>query len=272
MAPSSAITAPRFREVFVLGVPHCGSTMLGRMFDRHPAAVCVGEMALTGWAVDRSKPCSCGKSLQDCEFWRRALPVLSKDRRFHYRHLTPAAYEDVRRLFGAEVLVDLSKNIVWRMVNRVLSPWRDAPAGYILLLRDSRGVLSSELRRSKDFDDMLSKHEKWMVRLSRFVKRRAARSIVVYYEDLCAEPERELRRLCEWLNLPYDDAMLGKTDMQHHFMHSTVSPYTRSEFKIRFDERWRSELDAGTRERIESVMRKMPLLRSRYLENRGAMA
>ena len=28
----------------------------------------------------------------------------------------------MRRTFGAEVLVDLSKNIVWRMVNQVLSP------------------------------------------------------------------------------------------------------------------------------------------------------
>jgi hypothetical protein len=101
------------------------------------------------------------------------------------------------------------------------------------------------------------------------VKKNEKRSIVVYYEDLCREPERELKRICEWASLPYDARMLSDTDMQHHFMHSTVSPYTKSEFKIRFDERWQKELQPENRERIEAVMRKQPLLRSHYLEGQA---
>ena len=251
----------RFDLVFVLGVAHCGSTLLGRLLNGHSRVYCPGELMRLGAALQHDRLCGCGAHLQDCPFWSRQLPWLESDYACDERRFDKRLYARLAEEEGAEVSVDLSKTLSWRVTRR----WRDARVGYVLLLRDSRGVLAATRRQEKALDRPLRKHKKWMRRLARFVGQRGDRGLVMRYEDLCSNPEAELRRAVAFMGLEFDPAMLRPADTVHHFVHSSVSGYLRDRSDIRLDERWRQELDVGAIARIEGVMKAVPVLREQYL-------
>jgi hypothetical protein len=257
--------SPRFPLVFVLGVAHCGSTLLGRLLDMHSKVLCTGELMRTDLALEAGLPCGCGAQVGDCEFWRPRLPWIEEATRFDYTRFSAQLYQRIAASAGAEVAVDLSKTRVWRLTRR----WPDRGEGYILLVRDSRGVLASAARVGKDLDRPLKKHVKWMKRLERFARSRGARALIVHYEDLCVDPAGELRRVCDFLGLEFEPAMLRPADRVHHFVHSSASGYLRESNEIQLDERWRDELPAQALARIEAAMERLEVFRNRSLARRG---
>ena len=60
---------PRHPLVFVLGVARCGSTLLGRLLDRHPRVAALGEFMRLDRALARGRPCSCGERVEACPAW-----------------------------------------------------------------------------------------------------------------------------------------------------------------------------------------------------------
>lgn len=252
---------PPFSLVFVLGVAHCGSTLLGRLLNGHSRVLCVGELMRVDLALAGGLPCGCGAQLPACEFWGPRLERIRAASGNDYTRFDPELYAGLGDSVGADVVVDLSKTRAWRATRR----WRRADVGHVLLLRDSRGILASAARVGKPLDGPLRKHEKWVKRLHRFVKRQGERGLVVRYEDLCARPEEELRRLCSFLGLDPEPAMLTPADRVHHFVHSSSSGYLRNSNELRRDERWKEELEPASIARIEAVMRRVPVLSESYL-------
>lgn len=253
----------RFDLVFVLGVAHCGSTLLGRLLHRHPRAYCPGELMRLEAALKEQLPCGCGAALVECPYWAQHLPWLASEYGYDHRRFDTRLYARLAGAAGADVAVDLSKTKAWRTTRR----WKDPRVGYILLLRDSRGVLASAARAGKQLKRPLEKHKKWMKRLPRFVQRSGERGFVMRYEDLCSNPEAELRRVTSFLGLEFDAAMLRHAEAEQHFVHSSTSGYLRDLNEIRLDERWRRELDAESLARIEAEMKTVPVLRDHYLLN-----
>jgi hypothetical protein len=257
---ASTPSFPRFRLVFVIGVAHCGSTLLGRLLDMHPAIFCGGEMMRISRAMTIGKPCACGRPIGECSFWKPLIPNLGRAART-YRGFTRRIYERVRESAGSDLVLDLSKTLAWKRTRW----WRRKDVGYLFLIRDSRGILSSSRRAGKEIEGSLRKHRKWIRRLARFARNRYGRVLTVYYEDLAGNPERELRRMTDFLGLPYLPAMLRPADQVHHFIHSSVSGYLKGTNEIRVDERWRGELSTEEIEQITAEMNRIPVLRKRYL-------
>lgn len=219
-------------------------------------------------AIEKKTPCSCGEKIPDCAFWKRYLPLIEKANDFRYKRFNPEFYEMLRRAADSDVLVDLSKNKVLRAMNGMLSAqqWKSENAGYVLLLRDPRGVGASLLRRSdKGLDRFLSRYEKWMKRYRKFAETRKDRVLVVRYEDLCMTPEREMKRICRFMGMDFETGMLRPADNTHHFIHSSTSGYMKNTNALKIDERWRRELRTEDVERIEAVIKKMDTLRQAYL-------
>lgn len=251
--------SPRFSVLYLVGVAHCGSTLLGRLLDMHPRVLCTGELMRTDLALEADLPCGCGALLGECEFWKDRLPWIREETRLDPRRFVPQVYERIARSAGRDVAVDLSKTRVWRVARR----WRDRGQAYVFLVRDSRGVLASAARVGKDLERPLKKHRKWMRRLQRFVDKRPDRSIVVHYEDLCRDPEAELRRLCGFLGLEFDPLMLRPAERVHHFVHSSASGYLKASNEIRLDERWREELTPSQLAAIEAEMKRIDAFKGR---------
>ena len=243
------MSAVSFRNVFVMGAPYSGSTLLGRLLDSHSRVACAGELGLLGQAIATRRPCSCGRLVTDCTFWQKLLPLLPG--RTH-REYHPADYGRLRAALDADVLVDLSKTLCWRMARWPWSPWLNASTGFLYLVRDSRAVIASELRRNHSLAETMRKHFKWAERFERFAVSHPERTLVLYYEDLCAAPELELRRICRWIGIAYEPRMLRPQEHEHHFAHSSTSPYARSlSDEIRLDQRWRDELAPMVRTEVE---------------------
>lgn len=261
----SRSAAPRFPLVFVVGVAHCGSTLLGRLLDMHSKVLCVGELMRTDLALESDLPCGCGAPLGECPFWRPRLPWIEEATGHDYTRFDVRLYERIAASAGAEVAVDLSKTRVWRLTRR----WRDRGEGYILLVRDSRGVLASAARVGKDLTHPLKKHVKWMKRLERFARARGDRALVVHYEDLCVDPEAELRRVCDFMGIAFEPAMLRPADQVHHFVHSSASGYLKASNEIHLDERWRHELPREALAAIERAMERLEVFRGRSLAARA---
>lgn len=258
-------STPRFPVVVVGGVGHSGSTLLGSLLNAHPQVTCVGEMTRIASAIEKKRACGCGTLIEECDFWSPLLPRLTGKGEYDWREMTPEVYEAVRARAGTPVLVDLSKTIAWRMAKPRRSPWRSAPVGYIWLVRDSRGVMASAHRQGKKVSDRLARHLKWIERWTKFMPPRGEQGITVFYEEICADPRRELQRICAWMGVEFDEAIFRPGDHSQHFVHSNPFDYLGRGNEIRLDERWRDELPADVRGEIEACMRRSSFLRARYL-------
>lgn len=255
-------SAPRFSVVFVLGVAHCGSTLLGRLLHMHGKVLCVGELLRVDVAVENEIVCGCGAKIPECEFWKPLLPALEKETRLDPMRFQAETFRRIARAHGKEVLLDTSKSRVWRLAKR----WKDPGVGFLFLVRDSRGVMAATARLGKDLDHPIRRHEKWMKRLQRFAQKREreGRCLTLHYEDLCRAPQAELERVSAFLGLAFEPAMLQPAGKVHHFVNASVSGYLKASNEIRRDERWQEELPVETIREIERVMRKLACFEGRF--------
>lgn len=252
--------------IFVLGMSHSGSTLLGRMLDMHDSILCVGELMRIKEAIQKEMPCSCGEKIPECEFWSRYIPIIERANNFQYKRFTPDLYETFGKISEKDVIVDLSKNKALRMMNSIFSSrhWESYNAGFILVLRDPRGVAASAVRSGRELERFLSRYIKWMKRFQKFVRKRKEKVVVVRYEDLCLYPEHEIKRICSFIGVNFKTNMLLPADKRHHFIHSSTSGYMRNINKLEVDERWRRELGTEDIKRIEEVIEKDDILKSAY--------
>jgi hypothetical protein len=125
-------------------------------------------------------------------------------------------------LCGVAKAVRVGKSI-WGMkltgaYEHYLAAWPHAR--FVNVLRDGRDVLASQINstRSQRVPEQVAKA--WMKtheRFERLLSERPRQAYMIRYEDLAHQPEKELRTLCEFLDLQWDDALL-----RHHEQDLTV--------------------------------------------------
>ena len=263
---------PVYPILFVLGMSHSGSTLLGRMLNMHSQVLCVGELMRIKGAMEKRRPCSCGNQIAECGFWDKYLRLIEKENGFNYKRFTPEFYHKLKTNSGNQVIVDLSKNRVFRMMKHINASlkWKSDDTGFILILRDPRGLSASMLRRStKGLANFLARHKKWMQRFQKFTEKQGHRVLILRYEDLCLYPESQLKRICQFLGIDFEDNMLFPANKSHHFIHSSTSGYLRNANQLVIDERWRHELQPEDIRRINTVTNEVNLLKNAYADSFG---
>ncbi len=66
LPPTAPLEAKKIRYVYLCSAPHSGSTLIACLLGAHSAVSTVGEL---GSVCSRQMPCSCGETLEHCEFW-----------------------------------------------------------------------------------------------------------------------------------------------------------------------------------------------------------
>jgi len=252
---------PRFSVVFVLGIAHSGSTLLGRMLNMHSEVLCVGELLrLEEALVNEDEKCSCGELMTACSFWTRWRSRVPEKVQRDYTKLDFALLDKMRAAENRKLLVDLSKTRGYRLTKR----WREPRVGYILIIRDPRGVFRSHLARGGELEPRLKVHKKWIGRLTDFADDHRDRCLVIHYEDLVTSPEAKTRLVCEFLGLTFVPELLAPSSKIHHFVSSNRSSYSKGTDRFQLDERWRRELAPEQIARISNYLKSVPLYRTRY--------
>jgi Sulfotransferase family len=189
------------RPAFVLSTVRSGSTLLRVLLDSHPDVHAPHELHLRDIQV-KLRTRYARRSLRELGIEQRQLRYLLWDR----------LLQRVLAGSGKSVLVNKTPSDVF-IVERILECWPDARL--IFLLRHPAAIARSRLEtRPQDSEERnTAKVLRYGEALER--ARRAHPGLTVRYEELTRDPEGETRRLCAFLEVPWDPRMLEYGRFEH---------------------------------------------------------
>ena len=149
-------------------------------------------------------------------------------------------YKTVANRAGCDFVVDSSKAYM-KAVN--LYRYRPEKVRVILLTRDGRGVMQSNIKRGFDRDKSVRAWKNYYQRSIPLFKKYINREHIyqIKYEDMALAPDNELRKLCMFLGLQYEPGMLDFAATVHHITNGNDMRFSQSS-EIRFDSSWQKNL------------------------------
>jgi hypothetical protein len=149
-------------------------------------------------------------------------------------------YDAARDVLNADIVVDSSKTYL-----KALGIYQHDPrqARVILLTRDGRGVLYSNIKRRRSRNESVAgwvtQHTRALPLFRRHI--RPDHLLFVKYEGMTADPAREMTRICRFLGVDFEPAMLDFTAKVHHSTDGNNMRLQRSG-SIRVDNQWMERL------------------------------
>jgi hypothetical protein len=186
---------------FVLCSVRSGSTLLRVLLDSHSKICAPHELHLRDISVGLRTEYA-ERSLGEIGLGADRLEFLLWDRLLH-REMAGA---------GKELLVNKTPSDVF-VVERIRECWPDAR--FIFLLRHPLAIARS--RHAARPQDSEARNLKMVRRYCDAIERarHTYDGLTVRYEDIVADPERETRRVCEFLGVEWEPTMLRYGDFDH---------------------------------------------------------
>lgn len=292
MAPDAAgdSESVESRLIWMFGSPRSGSTWLRRMAEQHPQIVGVNE-PLIGNHLSPFLSDEPGYRAEDLDLstftFRRVLEGDSD--KFFAEKYADVWVPGLRRLindrFQAHLEHEADPEAAHEALLLIKEPngsqsadviMRAQPtARFLFLLRDGRDVVDSELAsfivggwQEQSFDHMhgvddterldfairSAHHWLWRTEVveAAFAEHRGPKHLV-RYEDLLREPERHMRELFAWLEMPTDPIDLPQVVEEFSFERL---PYRGAEQQNRFAKPggWRENLRPDERDAVQEVL------------------
>ena len=148
---------------------------------------------------------------------------------------TTSLFDAIRLVSHSQVVVDSSKSYL-----KALGLYHNAPqtTRLVVLCRDGRGVMWSELKSGTNREAALSGWKTYYERTLRLLNHVDKNHIAyVRYEDLTKQPEKEMRRLAEFLGFSFHPDMLRLDSKTHHLANGNDMRFSSSAVK-RTDVSW----------------------------------
>lgn len=189
------------QPVFILSSIRSGSTLLRVMLNSHSQIHAPHEMHLGGLHLQFGGR-FVADAMTEIQLDEVGLQYLLWDRVLH-RELTR---------HGKTVIVNKTPSDAFRW-RRIVDCWPDAR--FIYLLRHPAAIADSWSRAKPDvpLDRIVGTVLPYMKAVE---EARAHRDgLVVRYEDITVDPEREMRRICEFIGVEYEPAMVDYGTADH---------------------------------------------------------
>lgn len=292
------------KVLYIAGFERSGSTLLTKILGELDETFAAAELrGIWHRSFPTNQECGCGKGFRECELWQQIIDTAFGgydnvdwqamiDGRPKRRHtplmLMPGGRPIVARMFNdyisnldklytaiatttqSRVIVDSSKTPLYEFVLG-LAPSVDV---YVLLLvRDPRGVQSSNLRRAHSGNRMLTPETysitrsllEWdalHVTQELLGLRNRERFMRMRYEDFVLDPIARIEEIKQFLGEP-DLGMPVIEDGQvqlsvNHTVCGNRNRIVTGAVPLRLDERWRTDLDEDTRAFVRRLT--LPLL------------
>jgi len=214
---------------FVVGCERSGTTLLRAMLDSHPEMAVPPESYFVAAMARRQRRYQTRTGF-DCDLfmgelfdhrWFRAWGLPERDVRAAMGSAPPANLADaVRRVYELYAARETKRRYGDKtpgyVFNLPLLAGVFAEARFVHVIRDGRNVALSlqAARFGPERIDRAATAWKRAVSRGQIAGRKlgATRYMEVRYEDLVEEPESSLRRVCTFIELPFDAAMLRYFD------------------------------------------------------------
>ena len=205
---------------FVVGHGRSGTTLLRLMLDAHPALVIPPETQFLPQLIEVSKqPGATSDTVCDVLVGHRRwldFGIDAEEIRASWAALEPFDLTEAVRIFyrsyaerhGKARWGDKSPGYGWNMrpIDHLLPEAR-----FVHLIRDGRDVTLSLLAKSEDPPPPRKQARHWTKRVEQTRRHggQVRHYMEVRYEDLLRDSEAELRRVCDFIRLDFDPAMLA---------------------------------------------------------------
>lgn len=232
--------------VFIASLGHSGSTLLDLMLGAHPRLVSLGEVhaTLTRFSEPQN-PCTCGQAVAGCPIWGPVQEAWRARPDRPYAELHRLVRERVRSVCGEGVApVDSSKHLP---ALRALDAEQRRSLKVVFLVKDVRSYVASAVDRSLPWSRLHRNTTAWNVvrwrqgnrRLETYLQRERLDHATLGYEELCFKPAALLRRLCDFLGLPFDAAMLAPDAARAHILRGNRMRFDKERSSaVSYDARW----------------------------------
>ncbi len=242
---------PRIPAPFLIGASRSGTTMLGAMLDSHPDLRMLRETAFVPGLAEmiRSEPMTVERVIKTMAaagpFEAHGLTETEmRERLSEIDDLKAAAvlrsfYEASAQAAGKQRWGDETPSYLKRMrrIQRALFEAR-----FIHVIRDGRDTLAAK-PGNVDVGAALATAQRWekRVRTARQQEHLIDHYLEIRYEDLVGDTETTLRRVCEFIDLPFEQTM--------------TDPYARAEIEKGLGPvgAWRKRLDPSAVGAFEEV-------------------
>ena len=225
-ARSRAPEPERTPVPFVVGAPRSGTTLLRLMLDAHRDLAIPPETYFVPKAAKRWSQFPRPNRPRDR--LEGYLDDVTGHKRWPDFHLDADAYRERVRAARPDSLGDAVRAFYEMYAEKVGKPrWGDKTpyyvrkmdvikevlpeARFVHLIRDGRGVAQSIMHLWFGPDTIEEAAEFWVARIDearRKARRLGDHYIEVRYEDVVRDPEPHLRRICEFVELPWDERIL----------------------------------------------------------------
>lgn len=252
------------KVIFILGSGHCGSTVMDLILDTHSKIAGTGEIHV----MEKGMMCTCGKKMDDCSFWQKAVPVELPNRMevfrgkigtllghkiFYDAHTrkpidntkfvkqNEEIFENISKNTNSTVIVDSSKNAD-RVAALMSVPSKINPV-IVHLVRDGRPVSWVYLKK---YEKPVTQLFKWFLANVKIelLKRQFPNipSIFVKYEDFVVNPEKVLGDILGKVDLEYEEGMIDFKKAEHHQIGGNNMRFREGGFVRKVDESWKSDM------------------------------
>ena len=215
--------------IFLLSAPRSGSTLLRVMLAGHPNLFCPPELHLLPFNTLEAQHLALGSTYLQEGLQRAVMELLQLDAdqaeallsEWSQHHLTiPEVYDKLQQIAAPRRLVDKSPTYSLSLETLKRAEQIFAGARYIHLVRHPYAVIDSFVRnRMHKIFDLTSSdpyglaEQVWQTsnrNITTFLQGvDPSRYQVMRYEDLVADPKPVMERLCAFLDLPFDPAVLS---------------------------------------------------------------
>lgn len=203
--------------IFVLGAHRSGTTLLRRILDSHPRIACPPESQFMAHFFELVMHERSMVGLADLGFHEtEALRML--------RQAASQFHEIYRRAKGKPRWADKTPEYV----NHLPGLYRlfGSVAVFVVMFRHPLDVAISRWTRlmhlvkkpdKEHLVEICQKVRTAQEQLLEFLQLHETQCFVLFYEELVAQPERTLRGLCDYLQEPWDEALLHHDELPHDY-------------------------------------------------------
>ena len=274
-------------NIYIATLPRSGSTLLGEILNQHRSIIHSGESSYWGKVNPNETMCGCGE--MKCPFLLKvqkqlagntfpvyqACSILDKFREpaKEYHRLSLSFGEEVinnpeklknlldnsvcqlEKIAGAyrtigrkDIVIDNTKEIVLagQLVTR--SQWK-----IIVLVRDPRGLAYSNMQAGirkgvrRDIESKIPVYVEFATRALALLQ--MPNVFLVKYENLCENREKEIKKVCNFLDVCYEPSMLKFKTVRGHTLMGNRLRFDDCE-EIKEDKNWIRGLDEEEKELI----------------------